>query len=268
MTNGLTDPDFLRTDQYKDSSNLSVRADLHQRFSTNQTGWQNWVFNQFDLSKECRILELGCGPGYLWKENQNTIPDDWAINLSDFSEGMLREARNSLGSAEGFRYVVHDACDIPFSADSFDAVIANHMLYHIPDIPAALQEIKRVLKPGCCLYAATNGNVHLHEIRDWKSQFFPDQKNPDWGTPTLRFSTENGEGLLRQEFSDIRFIEYPDTLLVDQVEPIIRYIRSYTKLEETDPRTERFRLFLQNRIKEDGSIRITKDSGMFKASRY
>ena len=181
---------------------------------------------------------------------------------------MLQEANNTLGSSGVFRYVGHDACDIPFPSSLFDAVIANHMIYHIPDISAAFKEIKRVLKSGSCLYAATNGSAHLQEIRDWKSRFFPDQEGPDWGTPTIRFSMENGEELLQQEFGDIRFMEYPDTLLVDQVEPIIRYIRSYTKLEETDPRTKQLRHYLQNQLSENGSIQITKASGMFRAAKY
>ena len=64
------------------------------------------------------------------------------------------------------------------------------------------------------------------------------------------------------------FQEYPDSLLVDQVEPIIRYIQSYTNLEESDPRINELRDFLQKKITENGSIRITKESGMFVAVKY
>lgn len=268
MTNGLTDPNFLRTNQYKDSSNLSARAYLHQRFSTNQIGWHYWVFNQFEFPQESKILELGCGPGYLWRENQNRCQSSWEITLSDISIGMLQEAKKSPVSSGVFRYLVHDACVIPFSAGSFDAVIANHMLYHIPDISAALHEIKRVLKPGSCLYAATNGSGHLQEIKDWKSQFYPGREDSAWGTPTLRFSIENGAELLQQEFRNIRFLEYPDTLRVDQVDPIISYIQSYTQIKETDPGTEQLRDYLQNYISENGAIQITKESGMFRAVKY
>jgi ubiquinone/menaquinone biosynthesis C-methylase UbiE len=264
----LTDPDSLRTDQYKDSSNLSARAALHQRFSTNQIGWHFWVFDQFNFPEDCKILEVGSGPGYLWQQNQNRFPTSWNLCLSDISIGMLEEARTALGSTMCYRFAVHDATNIPFPENEFDAIIANHMLYHLPDIPAALKEVKRVLKPNSCLYAATNGPAHLQEIKAWKSQFFPDIENPDWGTPTLRFSMENGEDLLNQDFKDIHFLEYPDSLLVDQVEPIIRYIRSYTKLEETDARTTELRDFLQRQITKNGSIQITKESGMFVAVKY
>jgi ubiquinone/menaquinone biosynthesis C-methylase UbiE len=264
----LIDPDPLRTDQYTDSSNLSARTDLHQRFSTNPVGWHIWVFDQFNFPKDCKILEVGSGPGYLWQQNQNRLQTIWDICLSDISIGMLEEARTALRSTMCYRFAVHDACNIPFPENEFDAIIANHMLYHLPDIPAALKEIKRVLKPNSCLYAATNGPAHLKEIKAWKSQFFPDLEIPDWGTPTLRFIMENGENLLSQDFNHVHFLEYADSLLVDQVEPIIRYIRSYTKLEESDTRTIALRDFLQRKITENGSIRITKESGMFVAVKY
>ena len=62
----LTDQEYLRSEQYRDSGNLRARMGLHERFSTNPLGWQRWVFNQFDLMPDSRILELGCGPGRLW----------------------------------------------------------------------------------------------------------------------------------------------------------------------------------------------------------
>lgn len=46
-----------------------------------------------------------------------------------------------------------DILDLPFKDQSLDLVIANHVLEHIRDLPKALQEIKRVLKPGALLIA-------------------------------------------------------------------------------------------------------------------
>ena len=53
---------------------------------------------------------------------------------------------------------------LPFEADTFDAVVANHMLYHVPDRAQALAEMQRVLKPGGQVYLATNGLAHLREL--------------------------------------------------------------------------------------------------------
>lgn len=264
MTTQFTATASLRKGQYKDSTKLSARANLHQLFSTNPTEWHEWVFNQFQFPDEPKILEIGSGPGYLWQKNENRLSQA-NIFLSDISIGMLKEARTYLANNKGLRFSVLDACSIPFPEGFFDAVIANHMLYHIPDVPSALKEIGRVLHAGGCLYASTNGSKHLIEIRDWKTQFFPDRDSPGWGTPALSFSLENGEDLLGHVFKDIQFTNYPDSLKVDQVEPIIRYIESYDPVEEQHPGTGLLREYLHQQIDENGSITITKESGLFTA---
>jgi ubiquinone/menaquinone biosynthesis C-methylase UbiE len=143
----LNDRDYLKK-QYKDSSNLDARIRLHQRFSVNKYGWHPWVFDHFDLPPACQILELGCGPGSLWLDNRTRIPPGWEITLSDFSTGMLEDARRNLDPQCQFKYKVIDAQSIPCENGYFDAVIANHMLYHVSNRPAALAEIRRVLKPA------------------------------------------------------------------------------------------------------------------------
>ena len=62
----LSDQNYLLSKQYKTASNLDARFHLHERFSVNKYGWDRWVFDHFDLPQESRILELGCGPCYLW----------------------------------------------------------------------------------------------------------------------------------------------------------------------------------------------------------
>src|SRR5215208_7315562 len=165
----FTDQQYLKTDQYRDSSNLDARVMLHQRFSTNPYGWFRWVFDTLlKLPEDAKILELGCGHGLLWKENASRIPAGWNITLSDLSSGMLDAAwRNLVVTGRAFQFKEIDAQSIPFEDETFDAVIANHMLYHIPDRPKAINEIRRVLKPGGCLIAATVGKHHLKEMSAW-----------------------------------------------------------------------------------------------------
>src|SRR5579859_7250150 len=86
----------LLNHQYHDASNLNARMALHARFSVNGYGWHRWVFDQFYLPPQARLLELGCGPGTLWAKNHDRIPKGWNILLSDFSAGMLEEARYNL----------------------------------------------------------------------------------------------------------------------------------------------------------------------------
>ena len=70
---------YLRTEQYRDASNLNARIALHVRFATKTYGWHRWIFDQFALSPHAHILELGCGTGCLWLQNLDRTPAGWAI---------------------------------------------------------------------------------------------------------------------------------------------------------------------------------------------
>ena len=55
--------------QYKSPDKLNVRIRLHQLYSTNKEGFNNWILKHYDIKKESSILELGCGTGITWKDN-------------------------------------------------------------------------------------------------------------------------------------------------------------------------------------------------------
>lgn len=59
----VTDQNYLNHEQYQDASKLNAPIALHRRFGTAQRDWQAWVFDQFILPPDARILEVGCGPG-------------------------------------------------------------------------------------------------------------------------------------------------------------------------------------------------------------
>jgi ubiquinone/menaquinone biosynthesis C-methylase UbiE len=261
----FTDQQYLKTDQYKDSSNLDARVTIHQRFSTNPYGWMKWVFDHIlDLPADAKILELGCGPGYLWKENVNRIPSTWDITLSDLSPGMLDSAwRNLVVTGRSYRFREIDAQSIPFEDGTFDAVIANHMLYHVPDRAKAIAEIKRVLKPGGHFIATTVGDGHLKEITDWFRQI---HKSEIWDSFSNLFTLENGLDQVKPFFPNVKVSRYEDSLHVTELEPLIAYFRSGIRAGElSDDEFAKLRSDLEKELKEKGRIFITKDSGLFEA---
>src|SRR5258708_23600339 len=159
--------DYLRDEQYRDAGNFSARVELHRRFSTNRGSWQRWVFDHLlaALGPEAQVLEVGCGPALLWRANLDRLPVGWRVTVTDFSPGMIETVRRALEADEArFSVAVADAQALPFADASFDAVVANHMLYHMPDRPRAIAELARVLRQGGRLFAGTNGPAHLIEI--------------------------------------------------------------------------------------------------------
>lgn len=161
----LTDQAYLQSAQYHDKTHLQTRIQFHKQYSVNKYDFPLWIFDRFRIPPLGRILELGCGSGDLWDANKHRVAAGWAITFSDFSVGMLKQAQQQLsGISYDVQFAVIDAQTIPFADNTFDVVVANSMLYHVPDRPQALAEICRVLKPVGRLYAATVGEAHLCEL--------------------------------------------------------------------------------------------------------
>lgn len=262
-------------EQYKDASNLDARIALHTRFSTAKTNWYRWLFDHFRLPHDARVLELGCGPAKLWRENLDRIPD-WNITLTDASPGMLEEAKAYLEDApRAFSYEVVDVQEIPFADASFDAVIAIHMLYHVPDQPRALREIRRVLRPGGRFYASTNGRAHMKEVGDLAAHFAEGvMLERIRSAHTLNsFRLEDGLEMLSGYFTDVTLHRRESSLKVTEAEPLLAFILSATAAAELrerpsaaqSERLEGFKATLRERIKAEGAVHVTQASGLFEA---
>jgi SAM-dependent methyltransferase len=211
---------------------------------------------------------LGCGPGTLWLQNVHRIPEGWDITLSDFSSGMVQDARRNLRpSHRYFKFVVVDAQSIPLEDKSFDTVIANHILYHVPDRNKAFSEIHRILKPSGRFYASTNGRDHLRELRELVRAF---DRNMTFRASFAheRFGLENGFVQLSRWFSKVTLCRYEDSLVITEADPLIAYILSgmnNAKSILVGDKLAEFIRFVEQELTLHGAIHVTKESGMFEA---
>ena len=261
--NKFTDQQYLTTDQYKDAGNLDARLVIHKRFSTNPYGWFNWIFDTLaQFPAGANILELGSGSGALWANIADKIPATWNITLSDLSQGMLDAAwRNLVVTGRNFKFEQIDAQSIPYKDETFDIVIANHMLYHVPDRSKALAEIKRVLKNGGYLIATTVGESHMKEIADWLKRVDNDN---DFSPFILPFTLENGREQLGKVFSQVIISRYEDSLQITDVDLFIAYLRSAIRASEvSEEELAKVKTELKKELKKNGKIFISKDSGLF-----
>lgn len=265
MRQTFTDPDYLRNDQYRDDANLAARIDIHRRFSTNPQGWYGWLFDRFALPAGAHVLELGCGEGGMWAANRERIPPDLRLTLTDFSPGMLAAARIRLEPMlPTVRFAIADSQGIPFDDDSFGVVIASHMLYHVPDIPRALGEIRRVLCPNGRFHAATNGLRHMIELERLVERFAPGAKR---NAHADRFGLENGAAELERVFGRVERVDYVDSLAVTDADAVVRYVRSTAARPYlTGESIEALRRAVDAEIASHGAFRITKSTGLFTCS--
>lgn len=133
--------------QYEKADNLKIRISLHRKYSTNKQPFGQWIFEQYDLRENMRILEVGCGDGSMWKDADEKLPRGASLLMTDFSAGMLEEAKRNV-QGEKVSFLQADIQHLPFENESFDAVMGNMMLYHVPVIHLGLSEVFRVLKKG------------------------------------------------------------------------------------------------------------------------
>ena len=91
------------------------------------------------------VLECACGTGAIAAA---IAPACARVVATDYSEGMLKQARKKLAR---FPHVVveqADITDLHYADDSFDAVVAGNVIHLLPDPEQALRELARVVRPG------------------------------------------------------------------------------------------------------------------------
>lgn len=253
-------------EQYKDDNNLSMRSRLHLKHSTNKQGLAPWLFSIYNFAKGYRILELGCGNGGQWQNRIDQLPENCILVLSDYSEGMVKAVWDKYSDYTNLLAQKIDIQSIPFPDNTFDMVIANHMLYHVPDIPKALSEVNRILKSGGKFYAATNGNGGM---RSYLHNAFK-QINPmiNAFTENFSFNLQNGKDILSQYFEQIQRYDYEDALSITETQDLIDWIRSTITIANFSEE-DLYGLYdyFDSIRQREGAINIPKEVGLFIATK-
>lgn len=244
-------------EQYKSSQGLSNRISIHEKYSTNKMGLSNWYFTKYEIDNGMRVLELGCGTGSMWMGHDDVIEKCEELVLSDFSAAMLEKTKENIGTAKNITYREIDIQKIPYEDEAFDIVIANYMLYHVPDIDKAVSEVSRVLKKGGIFYAGTTGENGIMETivkyLNWNFKY------------ENAFSLENGLKRLEPYFENVRIERYIDSLEVTNIDDLMEYIYSGItfKNECKLPADEVKRILVSHM--ENGVLVLPKEPGMFVA---
>ena len=244
--------------QYSTPDKLNIRISIHKKYSSNKQGFGNWIYTNYRIEEGMKVLELGCRTGEMWMGQDAMIGRCSRLILTDMSEGMIATAKENLKAYDGIEYRTVDIQDIPFDDNEFDVVIANMMLYHVPDLERGLKEVARVLKSGGTFYCATYGENGITEYVDLLFDDFPIS-----GAYNYNFTLQNGKSKLEDYFGDVEKRLYEDSLEVTNVDDLIDYIYSLPSYSDVqDYPRDTLRPVLEKNMR-DGVLHIPKDYGMF-----
>ena len=249
-------------ENYKTPEKLNTRISIHEKYSENKQGFGNWIFQNFQLKEHMRILEVGCGTGGLWALNMDLIPAGCHITLTDTSEGMIDTVKQTFGTESFFAYALADVQALPFEDASFDVVIANMVMYHVPDRNRAFSEIARVLKSDGTLYCAT------YEENGMVADLIPMLDGFDLrDVRNLTFTLQNGAAQMEPFFARVERLDYEDALLVTELEDILDYLYSLPSASFLSPEDRPAMKAALEQHMSNGILRISKEYGMLVANK-
>lgn len=269
----LTEERELLDRQYVNDVNLQKRINIHD-YSTSKENWMNWVYRRLAIKSGMRILEIGCGTGLLWLANLSGLPDDVELTLTDNSQGMVDKVKDVLEVHRKALEMKHIKCEVRLldaenaviETNSYDRIIANHMLYHVKKKEELFLAVKKGLREGGMFCCSTVGKGHMKELNEFVREFC-DEIELFFAEATENFLLENGQEQLERHFQNVSLDIFESDLLVDNADVIYDYVCSYpgNASQILKKRENAFKKKVNQIIERDGAFYIQKSTGMFRA---
>ncbi|GAB4000880.1 hypothetical protein GCM10029992_34400 [Glycomyces albus] len=229
-TTRLSSAKFQSGDNYRTADNLRIRQGLYE-YKRPRHDMPAIVSAQIGGSP-ARILDVGCGNGRYLRRLRADHPDSEVIGV-DKHEGILEDVPGPT--------TVADVVDLPFETGSADVVLAMHMLYHVPDIESALDELRRVLSPEGVLFVSTLAADDKAEY----AQIFRDAGASvlgyDVGDPRRvvldNFTLDRAKELLETRFGSVTVHDLDGIVELPEPGPLLDFYRStqsFTGLDQDD----------------------------------
>ncbi len=269
----FTDPAYLKY-QYDDSEKLRIRQETHAKFGDPPgEAFLRWVVERLAPEAGNLVLDAGSGPGiyhrFLAQRGARVVG-------LDYSAGMIRDSLNN-ASAGGWGLMAARATivSIPIATGSCDRVMANHVLYHVPGVHRALQELRRVLRPGGRAVMATNSRDAQQELESLHNDAARSLGYEPAGRATMRFAIEDLD-LVRGTFPNSQAHLFESAFRFPASEPALRYYATSMIDNIRDapadgshrpPLLSAMRSAIEHIVQRDGEFVVQKLAGAFVAEK-
>jgi len=212
-------------DLYADDSALAARLDIHDRYTIPAVNVMAWALSFIEWRGDERVLDVGCGPGRWYSDLLQYCPNATYIGIDLFPR-MVTAHPNRDAVAVG------DGQALPFPDHSFDVVMVNFVMYHLPDFDSAVREFRRVLKPGGQLMVTSNSMYNMPELQELIRRavgllmpFGADVVQvPE--PSSERYTIEYGTRHLSRYFYAIVRHDLPTALVFPDSQPLLDYLES------------------------------------------
>jgi ubiquinone/menaquinone biosynthesis C-methylase UbiE len=136
-----------------------VAAELARLKAQADVAWPQELaaLRRHGLATDSDVLEAGCGPGFVTQRLLEHVRDG-SVTALDVDSAMLAHARELVATSHRARFLEASAVATGLPDAAFDVVVARFLLQHLPDVPAALTEFRRVLRPGGRLIVVDGDN--------------------------------------------------------------------------------------------------------------
>ncbi len=247
---------------YRDGKALRAK---HRLSGDLQADFVEWVLGLIDLSTARSVLDVGCGWGrFLWPVAHRLR--GWVVIGTDRSVGMLRTATESGGGLPVTGLVGAAAALLPFPDARFELVMANHMLYEVPDLDAAVAELARVVAPGGTLIATTNSETVRVPLVEFHQRVLIDLGITGHDEVPSPFSLENGASVLAAHFDQVDTHVFSRQVEVRDAADLARTYATtgrYLAVSDDQRVLPAFTALAEAEIQREGAIRSETRMGAF-----
>lgn len=247
-------PEQIIENQRQDWNRVAGGWEKWDRFFDEQMAFLNHrLVADARLRSGMRVLDLGSGTGYPALLAAQTVGPSGNVTGIDLAEQMLEAARRKAASLKlsTITFKTGDVTTLPFEAASFDAITTRFCLMFLPEIPKAVAEIARILKPdtwvAAAVWSAPERNPYLKIPIDVIKQFV-ELPPPDPRAPGIFRLAKPGElasmleqaglaNISEQEFlGDVRFAVADDyfSSLMDIAAPIQNLWAKLSAAQQTE----------------------------------
>ncbi|HTT91385.1 MAG TPA: class I SAM-dependent methyltransferase [Acidimicrobiales bacterium] len=259
---------MLTQSAYVDDCHLRSRQAIGAYAET--PGDPRWRTSAVDWDGTQVVVDVGCGNG---RDLRQLVPQGRCFHAFgiDLSAGMFQSLADLQGSGR-LTLIQGDAQCLPLRDETAHVGLAMHMLYHVPDMQAAVRELRRVVKPGGTVLASTNSASSMTELLELADAAASSLLRRSVRVlPPLTFTTESGAAVLATEFSEVALLRQEGALSFPDAQPVVDYISTVREpIEQYLGEPFDFDLFtgelavrVEQVVQEVGRFRVTTRTGVF-----